>query len=217
MGLPHLRLLHMLTPHRFIATAALSLIGTLSAQCPPGAPMPLDLTLETTLPPTGPAQKRLATGLGALQRGDHAEARKHIFAALEFHPSSPELLLELILACSDDQDAMAEWCDRYVRASSDVRGRLKLDTATRKRLKAASVSADMLKADQARTAKRVAAVNEIARFITRQKATGKETAARALVVRWASELLLKVASGTPTALAKVADSVDKQQAAFEPD
>ncbi|HIE69648.1 MAG TPA: hypothetical protein EYP98_05485, partial [Planctomycetes bacterium] len=178
--------------------------------------MPRDIALETTLPKTGPAQKRLQTGLGALQTGDHHEARKHMFAALEFHPCSPDLLLELMLACGDDPDAFAQWCERYVRASSDERGRLKIEGATRKRLKAIQLSANLLKPDQALTVKRVAAINELARFITRQKATGKETATRALVVRWASGLLLKIASGAPNALTKVASSVDKHQAAFEP-
>ncbi len=206
----------MLIIHRSIAAAALSLAAALSAQCPPGAPMPRDIALETTLPKTGPAQKRLQTGLGALQTGDHHEARKHMFAALEFHPCSPDLLLELMLACGDDPDAFAQWCERYVRASSDERGRLKIEGATRKRLKAIQLSANLLKPDQALTVKRVAAINELARFITRQKATGKETATRALVVRWASGLLLKIASGAPNALAKVASSVDKHQAAFEP-
>jgi len=179
--------------------------------------MPRDLVIETTLPKTGPAQKRLQTGLGALQSGDHVEARKHLFAALEFHPSSPDLLLELMLACGDDADALAQWCERYVRAATDERGRFKLDGAVRKRLKPIKGASECIKADQALTQKRIGAINELARFITKQKAKGNETATRALVVRWASELLLKVATGTPNALAKVASSVDKHQASFKPD
>lgn len=217
MAAAPLRSPHMLIPRRSIATALLSLTGALPAQCPPGAPMPRDLSIETTLPDKGPAQKRLQTGLGALQNGDHKEARKHLFAALEFHPSSPDLLLELLLACGDDPDALAQWSERYVRAASDERGRFKLDGSVRKRLKAVKGASERLKADQALTAKRIAAINELARFITQQKANGKETATRALVVRWASELLLRVGAGTPNALAKVAKNVDKHQQSFEPD
>ncbi|MFT4844206.1 MAG: hypothetical protein ACJAUC_004343, partial [Planctomycetota bacterium] len=207
----------MLTPIRSAATAVLSIAAALSAQVPPGAPMPRDVALETTLPATGPAQQRMQTGIAALQKGQFEEARKHLFAALEFHPSSPDLLLELVFASSDNLDALSQWTERYVRAATDEKGRFKMGGPTRKRLQPIKPAAPRIKSAQALSAKRVAAVIELSRFITKQKANGKQTAARALVVRWASEVLLKVATGSPQALAKVSAAVDKHQASFAPD
>lgn len=207
----------MLTPIRSAATAVLSIAAALSAQVPPGAPMPRDVALETTLPATGPAQQRMQTGIAALQKGQFEEARKHLFAALEFHPSSPDLLLELVFASSDNLDALSQWTERYVRAATDEKGRFKMGGPTRKRLQPIKPAAPRIKSAQALSAKRVAAVIELSRFITKQKAKGKQTAARALVVRWASEVLLKVATGSPQALAKVSAAVDKHQASFAPD
>lgn len=179
--------------------------------------MPQDIALETTLPATGPALARRQTGLAASKNGKFAEARKHLFAALEFHPSSPDLLLDLVCACADDPDALAQWTERYVRAASDQRGRMKMGTPTRNRLKPLAGTTDLVKQSKALTTKRTAAIAELARFITRQKAKGKETATRALMVRWASELLLLVGEGAPQALASVASNIDKHQASFEPD
>jgi hypothetical protein len=207
----------MLTPIRSAATAVLSIAAALSAQVPPGAPMPRDVALETTLPATGPAQQRMQTGIAALQKGQFEEARKHLFAALEFHPSSPDLLLELVFASSDNLDALSQWTERYVRAATDEKGRFKMGGPTRKRLQPIKPAAPRIKSAQVLSAKRVAAVIELSRFITKQKAKGKQTAARALVVRWASEVLLKVATGSPQALAKVSAAVDKHQASFAPD
>lgn len=200
-----------------LATAILFSDREVATQVPQGAPMPQDVALETTLPASGPAQKRLQTGLAALESGSHEEARGHLFAALEFHPSSPDVLLELLCASSDDLDLLSQWTERYVRAKTDEKGRFKLDGATRKRLQPIKAATPRIKDAQALTSKRVAAILELSRFITKQKAKGKQTAARALLVRWASELLLKVATGCPQALAKVSSTVDKHQASFEPE
>ncbi|MCK5942135.1 MAG: hypothetical protein KAI24_09215, partial [Planctomycetes bacterium] len=202
---------------RFLAAAALSVSAPLAAQCPPGATMPRDLSLETTLPATGPATTRRQTGLKALAEGRLAEARDHLFAALEFHPSSPELLLDLVCACGDDPAALAQWSERYVRAATDERGRLKLDSTTRKRLVGVDGAMAAIKQAQELTKKRFAAIQELARHVTRQKTRGKELASRALVVRWASELLLEVGAGAPNALGKVAANVAAHQAKYEPD
>ncbi|MGK0304242.1 MAG: hypothetical protein ACI89X_005150, partial [Planctomycetota bacterium] len=207
----------MLTSIRSAAAAVLFLVGALSAQVPPGAPMPRDVALETTLPATGPAQQRMQTGLAALKNGNFDEARKHLFAALEFHPSSPDVLFELICASSNNLDAMSQWTERYVRAAINEKGRFKMAGPTRKRLSPIKPATPRIKSAQVLSAKRVAAITELSRFITKQKAKGKQTAARALVVRWASELLLKVATGCPQALAKVSSTVDKHQASFAPD
>ena len=211
----------MLTPNatrvRPLAAAALFVCATSAAQCPPGAKMPRDLSLETTLPESGPAATRRATGLSALDKGAPADARPHLFAALEYHPSSAALLLDLVCACGDDPDQLQRWAERYVRAATDERGRLKLDSGVRKRLGAVDGAMGAVKDAQALTKKRWAAVTELARFVTRQKAKGKDLASRALLVRWASEVLLNVGQGAPSALGKVSDSVDAHQAKFEPE
>jgi len=179
--------------------------------------MPRDRALEKTLPGDGPARTRQRTGLTALKNGNAAAARGHLFAALEFHPSSPELLLDVLCACGDDPDLLQQWAERYVRAATDERGRMKLDSTTRKRLGGVDGAMAAIKPAQALTQKRYAAITELARYITKQKAKGKDLAPRALLVRWASELLLEVGAGAPNALGKVASGVDKHQAKYEPD
>jgi len=179
--------------------------------------MPRDVTLETTLPAKGPAQQRMQTGIAALKSGNFEEAREHLFAALEFHPSSPDLLLELVCASTNDLDALSQWTERYVRAATNEKGRFKMGGPTRKRLQATKPATKLIKDAQTLSAKRVAAITELARFITKQKAKGKQTAARAILVTWASEVLLKVAKGCPQALAKVSPAVNKHQASFVPD
>ena len=202
---------------RPIAAAALAACAALPAQCPPGATMPRDLALETTMPPAGPAMTRRRTGVDALERGSPADARPHLFAALEFHPSAADLLLDVVCACGDDPDLLQRWTERYVRAATDERGRMKLESPTRKRLGAVDGAMEAVKQAQALTKKRFAAVAELARFITKQKAKGKDIASRALMVRWASELLLTIGEGAPNALGKVADGVAAHQAKYEPD
>ena len=200
-----------------LAAAAILACAPLHAQCPPGATMPRDLALETELPDTGPATTRRQTGLRALANGTPKDAWPHLFAALEFHPSSADLLLDIVCACADDPDLLQQWTERYVRAATDDRGRMKLDSSTRKRLAAVDGANDAIKAAQALTKKRFAAITELARYITKQKAKGKDLAERALLVRWASELLLAVGEGAPSALGKVAKSVDAHQAKYAPD
>ena len=126
-------------------------------------------------------------------------------------------MLDLVCACADDPDLVQQWCERFVRAATDERGRLKLDAATRKRLAAVDGAMDAIKDAQALTKKRFAAISELAKFVTKQKAKGKDLASRALLVRWASELLLGIGEGAPNALGKVAADVDEHQARYEPD
>ena len=179
--------------------------------------MPRDLALETTMPATGPAMTRRQTGLKALGEGAPAAALPHLLAALEFHPSAAELLLDIVCACGDDPDQLNQWVERYVRAATDERGRMKIDSPTRKRIGVIDGAMDAVKASQALTKRRFAAVTELARFITKQKAQGKGLASRALMVRWASELLLTVGEGAPNAVGKVADDVAAHQAKYAPD
>ncbi|MEC7726592.1 MAG: hypothetical protein VYD05_13820, partial [Planctomycetota bacterium] len=136
---------------RPLAAAALAVSASISAQCPPGATMPRDLQLETTLPATGPAMTRRQTGVRALESGAPADARPHLLAALEYHPSAAALLLDLVCACADDPDLMEQWAERYVRAATDERGRMKLDSAVRKRLAAVDGAMEAIKPAQALT------------------------------------------------------------------
>ena len=74
------------------------LTAPLLAQCPPGAPMPTDLAIETTIPAEGAAHARWLTAKAAFAAGDLAAARKHLLSALEFHPASAPLLFDLLVA-----------------------------------------------------------------------------------------------------------------------
>ena len=191
------------------------LAAPLCAQCPPGAPMPRDLAIETAVPGDGAVHVRWQAGKDALAAGDLAAARKHLFAALEFHPASPPILFDLLLACRDDKDMQALWAERFVRAAADAQGRLKLDAAAKKRC-TPELEALLAQAQQLTTL-RAAAIAELSRFADKNKAQPKQNAQRAVLVRWTAELLLGLGLGAPNALGSVSASVDKIQQAFLPD
>jgi len=177
--------------------------------------MPRDLAIETAVPGEGAVHIRWQAGKDAFAAGDLAAARKHLFAALEFHPASPPLLFDLLLACRDDKDMQALWSERFVRAAADAQGKLKLDAAAKRRgtpeLEALLAQAQQL------TALRAAAIVELSRFADKNKAQAKQNAQRAVLVRWTAELLLGLGLGAPNALGSVSSSVDKIQLAFLPD
>ncbi|MEZ6037270.1 MAG: hypothetical protein R3F29_07300 [Planctomycetota bacterium] len=199
------------------AAATLCLAASLLAQCPPGAPMPQDVSLETTMPDGGPAHLRVQTGIAARDAGDLAAARRHFEAALEFHPSSPDVLLELVCSCGDDADLLALWGERFARALTTDKGKPKADAAVRKRLAAANGAADAVRDGEALAPARAAAITELLRYIEKNKSKGKQDAVRALLVRWASELLLEVGQGAPAALGSAADKVAAIQDALVAD
>lgn len=178
--------------------------------------MPRDLAIETAVPGEGAVHVRWQAGKDALATGNLADARKHLFAALEFHPSSPPLLFDLLLACRDDKDMQALWAERFVRAAADAQGRFKLDAAAKKRLGSPEVEALLAQAQQLTTL-RAAAIAELSRFADKNKAQAKQNAQRAVLVRWTAELLLAVGLGAPNALGSVSANVDKIQQAFLPD
>ncbi|HEX5052562.1 MAG TPA: hypothetical protein VFZ65_12375 [Planctomycetota bacterium] len=193
------------------------LAAPLLAQCPPGAPMPQDLALETTVADQGAAATRWQLGKGALARGELEAARQHLLAALEFHPSSAAILFDLLLACRDDKDLQQLWAERFVRAVSDAQGRLKLDATQRKLLGGSPGLEVLLEPAQKLTAQRAAAIAELGRFVERNKPAAKQNAQRAVLVRWAAELLLATGLGAPNLLASVSPGVAKVEQAFEPD
>ncbi|HEX6813427.1 MAG TPA: hypothetical protein VF384_17545 [Planctomycetota bacterium] len=192
------------------------LAAPLPAQCPPGAPMPHDLANETAVPAQGAAHVRWQAGKDALAKGDFAAARQHLFAALEFHPASPPLLLDVLLACRDDKDMQSLWSERFVRAASDAQGKLKLDAAAKKLVSTPELDA-MLKQAQELSTLRALAIAELGRFADKYKPQAKQNTQRAVLVRWAAELLLALGLGAPNALASVSPNVGKTQQAFLPD
>lgn len=200
---------------RFVA-ASLSPFATALAQVPPGAPMPKDLSLETTVPEQGAAKVRWQTGKDALAANDAGAAQKHLGEALQFHPSAAAILFDLALAWRADADFAPLWAERFVRAAADAQGKLKLDPAQKKAAAAPGFEAT-LKPALDLAALRSAAIAELARFVDKNKATPKQNGARAPLVRWASELLLELGVGAPGPLGAAAPAVDKVQAGFEPD
>ncbi len=204
-------------PPRHSTAAILLLAATAIAQCPPGAPMPSDLSIETTMPEPGAAATRWALGRAALQANDFATARQHLLGALEFHPASTVLLLDLALASRDDKDLGPLWSERLVRAAGDAQGRVKWDAAAKKQMATAAGFEATLKVPQELALLRAAAIAEVARFVDKNKAAAKGNGQRAVLVRWASELLLDLGVGAPQALAAVAPTVQKTQNAFLPD
>ncbi len=207
-------------PMANLARAAVPLllaVAPLRAQCPPGAPMPIDLALATTVAEQGAARVRWQAARDALQAGDGAAARKHVLAALEFHPASPALLLDAALAFRDDVEQAPAWLERFVRAASNANGRLELDAALRKPLAAMRGFDAASKPAGELAAARAAAIVELAKFVDKHAPAARNNGARALLVRWASELLLEAALGAPAMLAPVAGGVRRTQQSFTPD
>src|SRR5436190_2803076 len=213
----------MLAPHRLRmprSVRALSLLAFTAAamaQCPPGALLPQDLTNETAMPDPGAAAIRWRAGLDAAKAGDFAAAARHFAQALEFHPTSPVLLLDMAIAPRDDAGLAAYWAERFVRAASDAQGKLRLEPAAKKRVAAVPGLDALLVQAQELAVVRAAAIAELVRFADKNKATAKSNATRALLVRWASEVLLEAGAGAPPALLAVAPAVAKVQQGFGPD
>ncbi|MFK7742688.1 MAG: hypothetical protein AB8H80_20415 [Planctomycetota bacterium] len=179
--------------------------------------MPNDLTLATTVPTDGPARTRLRTALLSLEANQLAEARGHLLAALEFHPAASEILIEMLAACADNPDLLAQYAERFVRAACDERGRFKPNRDQKKRLSKMRFAKAPIEAAVELTSKRNAAVQELARYIDKLKPKGARAAENALLTRWASEALLHVAEHTPASLGKAADKVRARQESFAPD
>jgi hypothetical protein len=204
-------------PYSRATAAFLSTIAAAIAQCPPGAPMPLDLAVETTLPDPGAAAARWRAGIEARKSGALPQAREHLRSALEFHPAAPPLLLEMVLACADDPDLAAVWTERLVRALGDAQGRPKFLPEARAQLAAMKGVDALLKPAGELSQLRAAAVAELARFVERQKPGPKQNGPRAVTARWAAELLLLLGQGAPQPLAANAPAVGKVQDGLQPE
>ncbi|MCA8953303.1 MAG: hypothetical protein KDE27_27575, partial [Planctomycetes bacterium] len=190
-----------------------ALAALLPAQCPPGAPMPQDLASLTATPPANsPGELRWQLGQKALAAGKLEDARGHLREALALHPASAPILLDLVRAAGDDADLREYWSERFVRAAVDARGRLKLDKAIK-----TTIPADALAAAQDLAQKRTAAIQEVARFAQKQRPSGRNNAARAELLGFASELLLALGDGCPAPLGDAAGKVATLQRALPPD
>ena len=179
--------------------------------------MPRDLSVDTTVPDEGAAFVRWRAAKDATKANDVAGAQKHLLAALEFHPSAPALLFDLALAFRTDKNLAPLHAERFVRAAADAQGRFKLDPAQRKVTGTIPGFETSLKPSIDLALARLAAIQELARFIDKHKAATKGNAPRALLVRWAAEALLEAGLGAPQALGAVAPAVAKVQDAFVAD
>lgn len=164
----------------------------LPAQAPPGNPMPQGVDqLDRNPVPGDPAAPRFQLGQDARKQGDLATARQHLLAALEFHPASPAILGELVLACADDADQRARWGERLVRALLDGNGRARVDPALRR-----AVAADEWKAWEKLGATRAAAAAEVARAAERLK-DGKDSLGNGALARLYAELAHELMADAP--------------------
>jgi hypothetical protein len=181
--------------------------------------MPTDLQTQSATPVAqGPADARWQLARTALAAGKSTEATQHLLEALEFHPASPALLLDLVRAAAPDADPLALWAERFVRAAADPQGRFKLEPASRKLLPAGKVlDAELAEAQKLATL-RAAAVAELTRLAERHKPVPKQNNAhRSVLVRWFAELLLATADRAPLLLGSVAQNVDKIAGGFAAD
>lgn len=189
----------------------------LAAQVPPGAPIPTEVASRSAVPAErSPAAARWQTARTALQAGDREGALTHLIAALEFHPASVALLLDMVRAAPDD-DRLALWGERLLRAASDLQGKWAPDANTRKLLPAGK-RWDQTSAASARlAAARSRAVAELGRYADRFKPAAKQAnGKRAAVVRWLAGLLLQLTGQAPQLLA-AAPNLGPLAAQFPPE
>jgi hypothetical protein len=181
--------------------------------------MPLDLATQSAVPvEKGPADLRWQMAKTAMQAGKLEEARQHLLSALEFHPASPALLLDLVRAAGDDPDLLALWTERFVRAAADAQGKLKLDAAQKKQLPTSKAFVRLFADAQKLATVRAQATAELARTVEQWKPLAKQpNSARSVVVRWLAELLLTATDHAPNLLASCAANVDKVATAFPPE
>ena len=190
------------------------LASSIPAQCPPGAQMPRDLQALSATPAAGSAAAvRWQFGQQAIADGERTEAQRHLIAALQLHPSSRAILLDLVRAAGDDTDQQLLWAERYVRAAIDERGRLKLDRQARQALPTTAAVDDA----QQLAHKRAQAIREVARLCAKQRPGKRGNAARAQLLGFGAELLLALGHGAPGPLAAVAADVQRIADSMPPD
>lgn len=190
-------------PHRMLTGSYLrsvsitALLAALApAQTPPGVEPPGDTSALDAVPAAnGPADARWQVAKAALQQGLAKDAIVPLLSALELHPDSPPLLLDMVRATADDADAQQLWIDRLWQALADEQGRVKLDVATRKLLTGLDT-----KAVQNLATLRAQAATELARAAERLKGSGRQTLGNGVTARWLGELFLLLADDAPALL-----------------
>lgn len=193
--------------------ALVTAVLPLPSQAPPGAEPPRDITgLDAVPAANGPADVRWLLAKAALQQGQSEAAIKHLLAALELHPDSPPLLLDLVRATTDSPDAQALWLERCCRAAADAQGRIKFDTAARKRLAGLD-----LKPAQALATLRAQAAAELARAADKHKGSGRGTLGNGITVRWLDEIALAVMQDAPALLRQHGPALAEALAQQQPD
>jgi hypothetical protein len=210
----------MTSPRRFaIASllAASSLLAPSAAQCPPGPRVVTTAAPEAMTAAGGALELRLRTAEDALQRGDLAAARQHFAAALAFDPASAQALLGLGLAHAGDEHAQRTIGERLACATADAQGRSKLDAALQKRLRADRTLQQAYTDALPVAAARATALNELVRFVDRQKPQGRNNADRALLVAWAHAVAHAAAAELPQAMAAAQPAFARVTDALTPD
>ena len=192
--------------------AALLLCCEVSGQTPPGLPVPHDIDVLTASPGAeSAAGLRLALGDEALRAGRAEEAADHYLAALQFHPSSAAILGKLLRAAADDDDARCQWGHDWWLATADERGNAKLDRETK----------DLLGKDASQLRKlavaRAKAVEEVTRYATKLKTSGRSGLAQGIMARWASDLGWELARPAPALLRKYGAALTRACDRHKPD
>ncbi len=183
-------------------------------QAPQGCPPPQQLDQLAAAPGEGsPAFTRFQLGQQARQRGELAAAREHLRSALQFHPASPAILQELVLACADAPDERVFHLERLLRALADKDGRTRPDQGLRR-----AVPKEDLAALEKLPAARAAATAELVRLAGRLQ-DGRDSLGNGAIARLCSDLALLVMADAPALLrqhgAALQQALDRQQPDFE--
>ncbi|MEC7584169.1 MAG: hypothetical protein VYE77_07610, partial [Planctomycetota bacterium] len=197
-----------------LGSLALLLAAAAVAQAPPGATPPLDTkSLAATPAAKSAADTRWQLGRTALANGSAAEAIPHLLAALEFHPNSPAILLDLALACQatpEGEDRTALWLERLVRAAADNKGRFKANKEQRQQLGKLDLEDGRKLARQ-----RALAAAELERAI--KKLASRPKLGDGVTARWLTEIFAELAHDSPALLASNGPSVRQALTKFSPD
>ena len=174
--------------------SAFVVVADLVAQLPPGASPPRSCDAMDAVPAANsPALARWKLGQDTLASGERAAAIAHLLAALEFHPASEPVLLDLVRA-SEGKDARAYWLQRWAAAAVDSKGKCELAAADKK-----SVAADEVAALQKLASLRAQAASELAKAMDRYKG-GKGTLGNGAAARFVATLFVEVCANSPELL-----------------
>ncbi|MEC7582803.1 MAG: hypothetical protein VYE77_00665 [Planctomycetota bacterium] len=197
-----------------LGSLSLLIVAAATAQAPPGATPPLETKgLAATPAEKSAADTRWQLGRAALANGTAEAALPHLLAALEFHPNSPAILLDLALACQATpagEDSAAFWLERLVRAGADDKGRFKASKEQRQQLGKLDLEDGRKLARQ-----RALAAAELERAI--KKLANRPKLGDGATARWLTEIFTELAHDSPALLAGHGPAVQAALAQFAPD